>query len=404
MAAIGPRGSQQSDKDRPYWIWIWQGDISGGGNFGGGGGWQKFNSGSPTGPIDLSNNNAGGRNQSRRRCVLNCTPTQGTERKDPVFETVEENVDTPIPDNQGRPPIVEAFTPAGLPGETGAITSFFPPITVDIDCQQSPLRIEGGQIETIYDLTISARGYLRDFVTDEIIIPFNVSTVVRGPGPIVGYTVSQYSFGTGQRDLRANVYYSDENNNIGDFKKDFQLSMQTITGGQNNMTLEGLNYYFDVLEVTLDNLTRTDGLSDNCGTTACTADIEFTYELTDNPGVVITDTIDVDPPVPWIIRRVAIVGTPGTTGNQIFVYGDNEPTQNQLIFTAFTGGGPLPGEVLLTAAFTDISCDYTVNSQLPGCFIETPETCNVTIRDQQGILLDQTYFGRPTIDVSSEYS
>ena len=397
----GARNNQQADKDRPYWIWIWQGDLSGGGVFGAAGGWTRVDQGQPTGPIDLSDN-IRRRTQSRRRCILNCTPG-GNQR--PVYETQSETVDDPVPDNGGRAPSVEAFVPAGLPGQTGVITSFFPPITVDVDCQQSPLRIEGGQIPTIYDLTISARGYIRDYTTDEIIIPFNVSTVARGPGPIIGYTVNQYAFGPGQRDLKANVYYSDENNNIGDFEQKYGLSMSTLGGsGLSNMTLEGGNYYFDVLEVTLDNLIRADGLSDGCGNTACSGFVEYTYEVTDNPGVIITESQDIDPPVPWIIVRAGLTGNPGETGRSVVVYGADELTQNQLVFQAFTGGGALPGEILHTAALTDVSCDYTVNSQLPGCFIETPETCNVTIRDQQGILLDQTYFGRPTIDISSEYS
>ncbi len=403
MPSIGPRSSQQADKDRPFWIWIRQGSLDGGGDFGGSGGWTRVDNGQPTGLIDL--NKPTGRQQQRRRCIQNCSGGFGSEGPEPIYETRSETTQEPIPDNGGREPSVEAFVPAGLPGNTGAIVSLFPPLTVDISCQQSPLRIEGGQQDTLYDLTLRVNGRILDNNTNELLMPFSADKVVRAPGPIIGYTASQYAYDAGKRDIKLDVFFSDENNNIGNVSREMFLSMQTLAGGLNNMTLEGDNYYFDVESVVLENLVRADAQPDGCSNTACFAEVEIELESTDNIGVYYKITRTVDPPVPWIIKRVAPTTDRFTTGGQVIVYGEDEVNEQQLVFQAFAGDGFfLPGERIRSAAFISIDCDHTVNAQLPGCFIETPETCNVTIRDQSGILFDQTYFGRPEVEVSDTYS
>jgi len=389
---IGSRARQVADKDRPYWVYIWQGDLNGGGQFGASGGWVRYESGQPGRRVDL------GRSRGYIRCIANCSPGSNVPA---VYEYNNQEIDNPIPNNSGREPSVTAFIPQGLPGETGAIASFFPPITVDIDCQQSPLRIEGGQIPTIYDLTISARGFIRDFDTDEIIVPFNVSTTTRGPGPIIGYTVTQYTFGQGQKDLRTNVYYSDSSA-IGDFSKNFKLSLSSLLGDNPNMTIEGDRYFFDVDEVTLDNLVRADGIDDQCGTSACNVAFEVNYYLDNDPGQTNINIAPTPTDVQFVVARIGLTGNPGEDGRSVVAYSEGD-VQSAVIYTAFTASGPLPGEVITSAPLLGINCTYDINGQLPGCFIESPETCNVTIRDRAGILLDQTYFGRPIIETSSEY-
>lgn len=391
--SVGSRSQQRADKNRPYWVHIAQGGLNGGGAFGGNGGFVLYNQGGPGPEINLIN--------QPPTTGYECIRCGGGDQPPIIRESNENNPLPPIPNNTPNPPAVTAFQPAGLPGETGAIVSFYPPITVDIDCQQSPLRIEGGQEFVLYDLEISARGLIRDFYTNEVLTSFNVNTTVRGPGPITGYTVTQYTWGVNTRDLRANVYYRTADNQLADFKKNFNLSLSTITGNSPDLTLEGNNYFFDVEEVTLDNLVRADGANDQCGNSACEVDVEFTYEWTDNPGVIITQTVNA-PSLPFTVNRVALSGPPLSVGQSVIVYSEGD-VESQVIFIANTGGGPLPGQVLLTAALTSINCTYDVNGQLPGCFIETPETCNVTIRDQAGILLDQTYFGRPEVTVSDQY-
>lgn len=389
--SIGSRSRQIADKDRPYWIYIWQGDLSGGGQFGAAGGWVRYDGGQPGRRVDLS------RERGLIECIANCTPG-GTLT--PIYQYNSQEIVNQIPNNDGRPPAVTAFIPQGLPGQTGIIASFFPPITVDIDCQQSPLRIEGGQIPTIYDLTLSARGFIKDFDTNEIIVPFNVSTTTRGPGPIIGYTVSQYTFGQDQRDLRSHVYYSD-GVNIGDFSKPFKLSLSSLLGNSPNITIEGNRYFFDVQEVILDNLVRADGINDQCGTSACIIEFEVNYFIADDPQQTNISTRETAT-VQFTAARISVDGTAGEEGRSIIAYNiDN--TESTIIYTAFNGSGLLPGEVITSAPLININCTYDINGQLPGCFIESPETCNVTIRDRAGILLDQTYFGRPNIETSSEY-
>lgn len=381
------RVDQIPNKNRPYWVWVWQGNLTGGGIFGAAGGWTRYDGGQPGKRVDLR------QGSSVFRC-LNCGP--GT--KIPTYEYIN-RLGGEFKSNTGRPPSVTAFVPAGLPGQTGPIVSFFPPITVDIDCQQSPLRINGGQIATIYDVTLSASGFIRDFETGAIIIPFNVETTLRGPGPIAGYTVSQYTFDAGARDLRANVYYTDANNQLGDFRKDFRLSLSALLGDNPNMTLEGNNYYFDVKEVILENLVRADGLDDQCGTSACNITFEVEIFTQGNP---VPRYEEVTQTLQFVVSRIQI--EPGLqTGNTVVAYSKGD-AQSEVIFQALpSDGGPVPGDTVSTAALLDIDCTYDVNGALPGCFIESPETCNVTIRDQVGILLDQTYFGRPVITTSSEY-
>lgn len=387
--SIGIRGKQVADKDRPYWVYVWQGDLSGGGVFGASSGWVRYDAGQPGRRVDLG----------RRRGIVTCVGNCGPGGDNAIYEYVGQEIENPIPNNDGRPPDTTAFIPQGLPGQTGAIPSFFPPIKVDIDCQQSPLRIEGGQIPTLYDLTISASGFVKDFDTDEIIVPFNVSTTTRGPGPIIGYTVSQYTFGNGSKDLRANVYYSD-GTAIGDFSKPFRLSLSSILGSAPNMTIEGNRYYFDVEQVILDNLVRADGIDDQCGTSGCTIDFEVNYYLENDPNTIIT--LPQSSNVQFVAERIALTGNPGEDGRSVIAYSAGD-VQSETLYTAFTASGPLPGEVIVSAPLLNINCTYNVNGQLPGCFIESPETCNVTISDRSGILLDQTYFGRPIIQTSSEY-
>lgn len=392
--SLGQRTQQQAAKNRPFWVYVWQGDLSGGGAFGAKGGWVRYDAGVPGRRVDLS------RTSSVLRCIRNCNPSGGSGfGEGPVYEYRSENIKNPIPNNDGRAPSVMAFVPAGAPGETGAITSFFPPIKVEVDCQQSPLRIEGGQIPTLYDCTIQATGYIRDFGTDNIIVPFTVETTLRGPGPIIGYTVSQYTFGANQKDLRANVYYTDENNQIGDFRKNFRLSLSSLLGAGQNMTLEGDQYYFDVDEVLLTNLVRADGIDDQCGTSACTITFEAVIYTQGNENLyteTITSTLQ------FIVDRLEI--KPAIeTGNAVYAV-DESGTREEIVFQAFkSDGGSIEGEAVIEVRFIDRICTYSVNAQLPGCFIETPETCNVRISDRSGILLDQTYFGRPVIETSSEY-
>lgn len=384
--SIGSKGKQVGDKDRPYWVYVWQGDLSGGGVFGASGGWVRYDQSQPGRQVNLA------REKGYIRCVGNCGPSGDNA----IYEYRTQEIENPIPNNDGRPPAVTAFIPQGLPEQTGAIPSFFPPIKVDIDCQQSSLRIEGGQLPTIYDLTISASGFIKDLDTDEIIVPFNVSTTLRGPGPIIGYTVSQYTFGDGAKDLKAHVYYS-EGEAIGDFSKPFRLSMSSILGSTPNMTIEGNRYYFDVEQVILDNLVRTDGINDQCGTSACIIDFEVEVFTQGNPTPEYrTETAQVQ----FVATRIEIETI--QTGNRLLAFSEDELTST-VIYQAFPSDGLLPGETITQAVLLNINCTYDVNGQLPGCFIESPETCNVTISDRSGILLDQTYFGRPIIQTSSEY-
>ena len=367
---IAIRSSQLSDKDRPYWVWVWQGDLSEGGNFGAPGGWTRYNKGQPGKRADLN------QDEGVFSC-LDCIPGIQT----PSYEYTDATKGE-IKSNTARPPLVTAFVPACLPGQTELIVSFFPPINIDIGCLQSPLKITGGQIATVYDVTLSASGFIKDAETNEIIMRFKVETTLSGPGPIVGYTVSQYAFGAGARDLRANVYYTDSNNQLGDFRKDFKLSLSALLGDDPNMTLEGNNYYFKVEEVTLENLVRADSLSDQCGTSNCTIKFELEIFTQGNP---VSRYEEITQTLQFVVYRIEIETI--QTGNRVF--------------EAFAGPGS--AETVTTAALLDIDCNYDVNGALPGCSIESPESCNITIRDQVGILLDQTYFGKPIITTSSEY-
>jgi len=385
---IGVRGQQAGDKNRPYWVHIWQGDLSGGGAFGASGGWTRYDAGIPPREVDFANDT------SYIRCIRNCFPRRGDTRIAPVYEIVNSTRYNPIPNNDGRPPSVTAFIPDGLPGETGAISAFFPPIAVEVDCQQTPLRIEGGQIPTIYDITLTAEGFIREETTNRILAPFNVTTVTRGPGPIIGYTVSQYSFGTGQKDLRSVVYYQ-EGSGIGDFKKNFRLSLAALLGEDPNMTMEGDSYYFDVDTITLDNLVRADGLDDQCATSACNVNYELNYYLTSDTNTIITENLDALG-LNFVVFKLTLTGNPGDVSRQVLA-SNIDDTVVQPIRQA------LGNEVIVSAPILNIDCTYDVNGQLPGCFIETPETCQVTIRDQSGVLFQQTYFGRPEIETSSEY-
>jgi hypothetical protein len=392
--STGQYTQQQAAKDRPYWVYVWQGDISGGGVFGAEGGWVRYDAGVPGRRVDLT------RERSVVTCIANCNPPRGTVPVTPIYKYEKEQIQNEIPNNDGRPPSVTAFVPAGLPGKTGAISSFFPPIKVEVDCQQSPLRIEGGQIPTIYDITIRANGVIKEFGTDKIIVPFSVETTLRGPGPITGYTVSQYTYGNNQKDLRANVYYSNKNNQLGDFRKNFRLSMSTLIGGGQNMTLEGDQYFFDVDQVVMTNLVRADGLTDQCGTSACDIGFEVVLVSQDDSDNSYTDYSTATLQFP--VGRLAI--EPGVqTGNEVVAYSEDNSIK-QTVYQAFSSdGSSIPGETITEVRFIDRNCTYSVNGSLPGCFIESPETCNVRISDRSGILLDQTYFGRPDIQTSSEY-
>lgn len=387
--SIGVRGQQAGDKDRPYWVYVWQGDLSGGGAFGAQGGWTRYDAGIPPRQVNYANNT------STIRCIRNCSPRRGSEpAASPVYQVTNETASNPIPNNDGRPPAVTAFVPDGLPGETGGIAAFFPPIVVDVDCQQSPLRIVGGQIPTIYDVTLKAEGFIREETTNKILAPFNVTTTTRGPGPIIGYTVSQYTFGTGQKDLRSVVYYQ-EGNSIGDFKKNFRLSLSSLLGEDPNMTIEGNSYYFDVDTVVLENLVRADGLTDECGTSSCNVNYEVNYYLTSNPNNIITINPQANG-LEFVVAKLTLSGNPGDTRRQVLA-SNQDNTIVQPIRQA------LSNEVFVSAPILFIDCTYDVNGQLPGCFIESPETCQVTISDRSGVIFQQNYFGRPDIETSSEY-
>ena len=388
MVSIGQRGQQAGDKDRPHWVYIWQGDLSSGGAFGALGGWVRYDAGYPQRRVNFANED------SFIECIRNCNPRRGNvPGPPPVYRVVNRTAQNPIPDNDGRPPSVTAFVPEGLPGETGAIPAFFPPISVDVDCQQTPLRIEGGQIETIYDLTLTAEGFIREETTNRLLAPFNVSTVARGPGPIIGYTVSQYTFGTGQKDLRAVVYYQVDDT-LADFRKNFRLSLSALLGDSPNMTLEGNIYYFDIETVTLDNLVRADGLDDSCGTSFCDVTYELNYYETGNPTNIITEEVTASG-LSFVVYKLTLTGSPGDVSRQVLA-SNIDDTVVQPIRQA------LSNEVIVSAPILNIDCTYDVNGQLPGCFVETPETCQVTISDRSGVLFQQTYFGRPEIETSTE--
>ena len=373
--------AQQNDPQaRPYWVWVFQGDL------GPNGGWVRYNAGFPGSIINLD------RNRSYIRCN-NCSPggiNSSYSRYNNSFQ-IENH-------NSGKPPITEIFVPAGLPGETGAIVSFYPPITYTIDCEQSDLRIYGGQTTDDYELTITASGFILDFNTDEIIIPFKATTKIQGPGPIVGYTVSQYTFGPGQRDLRANVYYTDENNNLGDFRKEFKLSLSDLETEDTNMTLSGFNYYFDVDKVTLDNITRVDGANDQCGNSKCilTFDVNYTDQTDLNTIQTERKILNMN----FTVDRIVIEPEVNYPGNRVVAY-NKEGDYSEVVYQAF-GGTASISEYIQSAPLINIECEYTVDINNPSCFIETPEVCNLTIKDQSGILLDQTYFGRPIVSVTNQ--
>ena len=212
------------------------------------------------------------------RCIKYCNGGDiGSGGKSPIYEiTTDTKTEIYTPEGRvlnitiGANQLNGLFNGVGF-GRDNAITSYFPPITTDINCTDyAPLQFEGGQELEEYIITMKCKGNVIDSLTGDIITTFNAERSIDCPGPIAGYAINQYATPVlGRRDLSIHGYYfsflAEEGNSIKTVDKPFNLSLKEASG---DMTIDGGQYEFEMTGTELISIVRKDGtIEPNTNTT-----------------------------------------------------------------------------------------------------------------------------------------
>lgn len=363
-------GKQPSPQTKPYFVWVWSHASNT---------WVKTVRPDPPVPQNEI--------YKRRRCIANCDSGVGSGGEDPVWEEIEDVI-TVLGGNEEPPsgiliPLAVAAPGGSLggPPPTFPLAAYFPPVSYDIECDSNPTFILGGQDDgVIYDITIAARGFIRDLEDESIITSFNIEKTVEVQGPVVGWTITQVTNNPLAQDLELTIYYglSASQPNIFLQTYPYNLSLQSLPDGFNNLTLEGFDYYFDIENLDLVDLRRADGMTNGCevqipfrgGQEAVNYDINFLLGYNNGPGFVQTGTakvLNVPGPISainvidpdtytrytnsspltaqgidlknWLVR---IIGENVATGKVVEFFNHNGPASEMIVLSSLERSDSLP--------------------------------------------------------------